>query len=228
MKKILVVVAHPDDEVLGCGGTLLKSAEKGAKIKTIIVSEGVTSRSYKNNTFLEEQKKRRSDSSIKVSKLLKGSKVVNFNFPDQRLDTIALLKITQKIEKEINNFNPEVVYTHHHGDLNLDHRIVNNATITACRPVPNSNLRKILTFEIPSSTDWQAQGENSQFVPNYFIDITKYLEKKIKLLKVYKNEMRKWPHSRSFENIKFLAKTRGATVGCKAAEAFQLVRSIEK
>ena len=84
--------------------------------------------------------------------------------------------------------------------------------------MPNSNLRKILTFEIPSSTDWQAQGENSQFVPNYFVDITKYLEKKIKLLKVYKNEMRKWPHSRSFENVKFLAKTRGATVGCKAAK----------
>ena len=98
MKKILVVVAHPDDEVLGCGGTLLKSAVKGAKIKTIIVSEGVTRDHIKNNTVLEEQK-RRSDWSIKVSKLFKGSKVVNLNFPDQRPDTIALLKITQKIEK---------------------------------------------------------------------------------------------------------------------------------
>ncbi len=228
MKKILVVVAHPDDEVLGCGGTLLKSAEKGAKIKTVIVSEGVSSRSHKDSASLEKQKKRRVESSIKVNKLIKGSKIVNLNFPDQKLDTIAMLRITQRIEKEIENFSPEVIYTHHHGDLNLDHRIVNNATITACRPMPNSSIREIFTFEILSSTDWKAQGENNQFVPNYFNDITKYLEKKIKLLKIYKNEMRKWPHSRSFENVRFLAKTRGAAVGCKAAEAFQLVRSINK
>ena len=160
-----------------------------------------------------------------VSTFPKGIDVYVYN---QKLDTIAMLRITQRIEKEIENFSPEVIYTHHHGDLNLDHRIVNNATITACRPMPNSSIREIFTFEILSSTDWQAQGENNQFVPNYFNDITKYLEKKIKLLKIYKNEMRKWPHSRSFENVRFLAKTRGATVGCKAAEAFQLVRSINK
>ena len=228
MKKILVVVAHPDDEILGCGGTLLKSADKGAKIKTVIVSEGVTSRLIEN---LKEKKKKinqRMLSTKKAHNFIKKSEVVCLNFPDQKLDTVSMLNITQKIEKEIEIFNPDIVFTHHHGDLNLDHKIVNNATITACRPSPKCSVKQIFTFEIPSSTDWQAQGDNLNFAPNYFNDISEYLGKKIKVLGKYKSEMRPWPHSRSYENIKYLAKTRGASVGVKAAEAFRLIRAIEK
>ena len=228
MKKILVVVAHPDDEILGCGGTLLKSADKGAKIKTVIVSEGVTSRLIEN---LKEKKKKinqRMLSTKKAHNFIKKSEVVCLNFPDQKLDTVSMLNITQKIEKEIEIFNPDIVFTHHNGDLNLDHKIVNNATITACRPSPKCSVKQIFTFEIPSSTDWQAQGDNLNFAPNYFNDISEYLGKKIKVLGKYKSEMRPWPHSRSYENIKYLAKTRGASVGVKAAEAFRLIRAIEK
>ncbi len=228
MKKILVVVAHPDDEILGCGGTLLKSADKGAKIKTVIVSEGVTSRLIEN---LKEKKKKinqRMLSTKKAHNFIKKSEVVCLNFPDQKLDTVSMLNITQKIEKEIEIFNPDIVFTHHHGDLNLDHKIVNNATITACRPSPKCSVKQIFTFEIPSSTDWQAQGDSLNFAPNYFNDISEYLGKKIKVLGKYKSEMRPWPHSRSYENIKYLAKTRGASVGVKAAEAFRLIRAIEK
>jgi N-acetylglucosamine malate deacetylase 1 len=228
MKKILVVVAHPDDEILGCGGTLLKSADKGAKIKTVIVSEGVTSRLIEN---LKEKKKKinqRMLSTKKAHNFIKKSEVVCLNFPDQKLDTVSMLNITQKIEKEIEIFNPDIVFTHHNGDLNLDHKIVNNATITACRPSPKCSVKQIFTFEIPSSTDWQAQGDSLNFAPNYFNDISEYLGKKIKVLGKYKSEMRPWPHSRSYENIKYLAKTRGASVGVKAAEAFRLIRAIEK
>tara|TARA_X000000368_G_scaffold419092_1_gene422384 strand:+ start:14000 stop:14686 length:687 start_codon:yes stop_codon:yes gene_type:complete len=228
MKKILVVVAHPDDEILGCGGTLLKSAAKGAKIRTIIVSEGVTSRLIKNLNKKKQEISQRMLASKKAHSFIKGSKIIYLNLPDQKLDTVSMLSVTKKIELEVNKFNPDTVYTHHHGDLNLDHRVVNNATLTACRPTPKSNIKRIFTFEIPSSTDWQAQGANLYFIPNYFNDISKYLTKKIKVLNKYKSEMRPWPHSRSFENIKYLAKTRGASIGCKAAEAFNLVRSIEK
>ena len=228
MKKILVVAAHPDDEILGCGATLLKSAAKGHKIKTIIVSEGVSSRFDKDSITQTKQLKKRIESSKKAQSFIKGSEIIYLNLPDQKLDTISLLSIIKKIEVEIKKFNPEIIYTHHHGDLNLDHRIVNNATITACRPTPNCNIKKIFTFEIPSSTDWQAQGNAMHFEPNYFNDISKFLSQKIKILNKYKFEMRKWPHSRSFENIKYLAKTRGASVGCEAAEAFVLVRTIEK
>jgi LmbE family N-acetylglucosaminyl deacetylase len=228
MKKILVVAAHPDDEILGCGGTLLKSASKGAKIKTIILSEGVTSRLSKDSKKRRKQIKQRFSSSKNAHSFIRGSEVICLNLPDQKLDTISMLSVTQKIETEVKKFKPDTVYTHHHGDLNLDHRIVNNATITACRPTPECAIKQIFTFEIPSSTDWQAQGEDMNFAPNYFNDISKFLDKKIKVLKKYKLEMRKWPHSRSFENIKNLAKTRGASVGCKAAEAFKLIRSIEK
>ena len=228
MKKILVVAAHPDDEILGCGATLLKSTSKGAKVKTVIVSEGVTSRKIKNSAVKIRQIKDRHNASIKAHSFIKGCKLVNLNFPDQKLDTVSMLTITQKIETEIEKFNPNIIYTHHHGDLNLDHRIVNNATLTACRPFPKSNIEQIFTFEIPSSTDWQVQGSNEYFVPNYFNDVSRFMDKKIKMLKKYKFEMRKWPHSRSFENVKYLAKTRGATAGCEAAEAFRLIRTIEK
>ena len=180
MKKILVVAAHPDDEILGCGGTLLKSASKGAKIKTIILSEGVTSRLSKDSKKRRKQIKQRFSSSKNAHSFIRGSEVICLNLPDQKLDTISMLSITQKIETEVKKFKPDTVYTHHHGDLNLDHRIVNNATITACRPTPECAIKQIFTFEIPSSTDWQAQGEDMNFAPNYFNDISKFLDKKIK------------------------------------------------
>ncbi len=227
MKKILVVAAHPDDEILGCGASLLKHSAKGAKIRTIILSDGVTSRFSKKNSSAKKQISKRIESAQRAHKYLKGSKVTYFNLPDQKLDDVPLLHIVKKIESVIREFNPSIVYTHHHGDLNMDHRIANNATLTACRPTPDSKIKQIFTFEVLSSTEWQAQGKDMHFIPNYFNDVTNFLSKKIQILKKYKNEMRKWPHSRSFENVKFLAKSRGSMVGCKAAEAFNLVRSIE-
>jgi len=227
MKKILVVVAHPDDEILGCGASLLKHSAKGAKITTIILTDGVTSRFTKKTSVSKKQISKRILSANRAHKYLKNSKVIFFDFPDQKLDTVPLLDIVKKIENVIKKFKPSIIYTHHHGDLNLDHRIANNATLTACRPLPNFKVKQIFTFEVLSSTEWQAQGKDLNFIPNYFNDVTNFLSKKIQILKKYKNEMRKWPHSRSFENVKFLAKSRGSMVGCDAAEAFNLVRSIE-
>ncbi len=226
MQRILVVAAHPDDEILGCGGTIIEHTKKKDKVGIIIVSEGISSRSGKEKIKKEKIKKLH-EVSKKISKILGLKFIKFFDFPDNRLDDINQLYVIKKIEQEIEKFKPDIVYTHHHSDLNIDHKIINNATIVACRPFPNQTVKKILTFEIPSSSNW-IDFSNSQFSPNYFVDITNSIKKKISLLKLYKNEMRPWPHARSIKAIESLAYYRGSSNGLRAAEAFHLVRSIKK
>ena len=139
-----------------------------------------------------------------------------------------MLDLVKKIEKIIIKFKPKTIYTHHSGDLNIDHRLINNATITACRPYPGQTVEKVLTFEIPSSTNWAEAQKESTFIPNYYREITKSLKNKIKFLSMYKDEMRRWPHARSIKAVESLAHYRGSTIGVKSAEAFQVVRYIKK
>ena len=229
--RILVVAAHPDDEFLGCGGTLINHVRARDKVGILIMSEGFTSRDKKRNII--KRKKDLLELKIAAKKIAKkiGAKFIEFSsFPDNRMDSIDFLDVVKKVEQVINNFKPNIIYTHHPSDLNIDHSIVHRAVITASRPQPKHSVKKILMFEILSSTNWTTKFSKHKnfFIPNYYVDITNSINMKLKMLKHYKSEMKKWPHSRSIKAIKALANYRGSTVGTKAAEAFELVRNLKK
>ena len=186
MKSILVIAAHPDDEVLGCGGTIVKHIQNGDEVHVLIIAEGVTSRDEERNPI------RRKESLSKLKKMAhKAHKILGINniklmdFPDYRMDSVDLLEIIKAVEKEINIVKPEIIYTHHYGDLNIDHRITHQAVLTACRPEPLRCVKRILTFEVQSSTEWQSPNIGTVFSPNVFIDISDTLSLKIDALKAY-------------------------------------------
>jgi len=224
-KNILVVASHPDDEVLGCGGTLYNLKKRGAKISALFLSDGESSRKHsKINKLIKDRKKQ----AVQAGKILGIKKMIFGNFPDNSMDTIPILKIIQFIEKQIKKIKPDTIFTHFESDLNVDHQITSKSVITACRPIKNLSVKSILFFEILSSSEWNISIKNKSFIPNYFVDIKKSLKFKLKALKCYKREMRKWPHPRSLEGVKLLSKTRGSSVGLSNAEAFILGRHIEK
>ena len=224
-KNILVVASHPDDEVLGCGGTLYNLKKKGAKISVLFLSDGESSRKHpKLKQLILDRKKQ----ALKAGKIL-GIKNITFgDFPDNSMDTIPMLKVIKFIEKKIKEVKPDVIFTHFESDLNIDHQITSKAVITACRPIKNQTVKSVIFFEVLSSSEWNISIKNKSFKPNYFVDISKSLKFKLKALKLYKREMRKWPHPRSIQGVKLLSKTRGSSVGLSNAEAFILGRHIDK
>jgi len=224
--KILVIVAHADDEAIGCGGTLLKHTNNGDDIRIVYMTDGVGAREKNTNTQDNSASQKRLSAQQQACKQLSVDKYYNFDFPDNRMDQIALIDITQKIEPIINEFLPTIIYTHHGGDLNIDHRKVHQAVLTACRPQPNSSINEILTFEVNSSTEWASTSMSSPFLPNYFVDISEYQNEKQKLLEKYQQEMKPYPHTRSIEAISYLNKVRGSSIGVESAEAFMLIRAI--
>lgn len=221
-KVILVVAAHADDEVLGCGGTIARHVADGDFVHIIFMADGVSSRKDSSSKqFLARNKAR-----IEAMNVLGVEKWYSLNFPDNRMDSLPLLDVVQALEAVIEQVQPVRIYTHHHGDLNVDHRVTHQAVMTACRPFPGSSVRELLTFEVMSSTEW-ATPALAPFVPNTFLDISNYLPKKLRALDAYDLEMRLVPHSRSVAHIKALAEHRGNCVGFMAAEAFELVRLCE-
>ena len=220
-KKILIVAAHPDDEILGCGGTILK-LKKNNLINVIFMTNGTDARG-KN----KKASQKRISGCYNLFKKLKLKKPIIFNFPDNKLDTVPLLKIVKKIKENISKFKPDIIFTHFDGCLNIDHQITFKATITACRPVKNNTVKQILSFEVPSSTEWSLL-KDKKFQPNYYIDISSYIKEKISLMKYYKDEIKPYPHSRSLKSIRSLSEYRGTHVGVKNAEAFYLYRSLDK
>ena len=226
-KRILVVAAHPDDEILGCGGTVLKHIANGDIVHTMIMAEGLTSRDMQRN--VEEHENELAilhTGALQAAKFMGVEKLVMNNFPDNRMDTVALLDVVKKIETEVDEFQPEIVYTHHAGDVNIDHTVTHNAVITACRPLPGQSVSRILFFETLSSTEWQMQTTDKNFLPNWYVDIGPFFDKKIEALRFYESEMREYPHSRSYRAVDILAQKRGFTVGIEYAEAFSLGRII--
>jgi LmbE family N-acetylglucosaminyl deacetylase len=220
-KTVLVVVAHPDDEVLGCGGTILNHVESGDSVHLIVMADGETSR---NTANLKDR-----DSALgKVKEALKIESYKCLKFPDNRLDSVDFLDVVKGLEAAVEDLKiqPNIIYTHHFGDLNIDHQLTHKAVMTAFRPLPNSKVESIYSFETVSSTEWTSPSMGSPFLANYFVDISKTLEKKMQTLKLYENEMRAYPHARSYENVVNLAKSRGSSVGVNAAEAFVLERGI--
>lgn len=228
-KKILIVVAHPDDELLGVGGTLIEHVEAGDCVHVMILAEGITSRSAQRDDLLHSPTVDNLHSiSYNVSKFLGVEKLIMCNYPDNRMDSVDLLDIIKKIEQEIFSFKPDIVYTHHAGDINIDHVITHNAVVTACRNLPGSSVKTILFFETLSSTELQVLTCDKIFIPNWFVDISGSFEKKIEALHLYETEMRLFPHPRSYKAVEILASYRGCSVGIDKAEAFMLGRKLNK
>lgn len=224
-KSVLVVAAHPDDEILGCGGTICRHSEAGDDVNILILAEGATSRDeHRDPDRHKSYMSGLQDAANCAAEILGARRPVFGGLPDNRLDSIDLLDVTKLIEREIARIDPHIVYTHHSSDLNLDHWVTHRATLTACRPIHGTRLRTLRTFEVLSSTEWAAPGAATTFAPMFFVDVTTVLDRKLRALEAYGAEMRPFPHPRSYEAVRALAAWRGASSGVAAAEAFQLIR----
>lgn len=229
-KRILIVVAHPDDELLGLGATMHRLIhDYGVQTHVVILGEGVTSRADECDQGKWQKELQIHQSNIYLAQKIIGYHTVSvYAFPDNRFDTISLLDIIKVIEKEKEIFNPEVIFTHHGGDLNIDHQRTFEAVITSCRPMKDEKVKTIITFETPSGTEWRSPTDPRHFLPNVFFEVSEdNLEAKIKGMESYEFEKREYPHPRSPEALKIQAKHWGITIGCQAAEAFCLVRNIQ-
>lgn len=225
----MVVVAHPDDELLGLGASMHKLIkEENIRTHVVILGEGITSRADQRDVSKWEYELQQHHTNLKEAQKAIGYHSVNtYNFSDNRFDSHALLDIVKIVEKEKEAFGPEIIFTHHGGDLNIDHQRTFQAVLTATRPMENEIVKTILTFETPSGTEWQATCDPRCFAPNFFIEVGKEdVEAKIKGMEAYEFERRDYPHPRSAEALEILAKQRGIMIGKKYAEAFQLIRNI--
>ena len=225
-KKIMVVAAHPDDEILGCGGTLIKLRKQGYNVQCIFLADGESSRNIKDKNKLLKNIKNREYQASKVSKLLKFKRPKFFRLPDNKIDSIPLIKIIKIIEKEIKIFKPSIIFTHSQADLNVDHSLLCKAVLTATRPFSKTFVKKIASFEVASNSELYFSNNKKFFRPNLFCDITKEIKLKLRALKIYKNEIRKAPHARSIKGLENLAKYRGSQSGTKFSEAFEFLRDI--
>lgn len=226
---VLVIAAHPDDEILGCGGAIARHAMMGDSVHVVIMAEGITSRDPTRDRDarildLSELAK----VAHEANKILGVETLVLKDFPDNRMDSVDCLDIVKVVEGLIQEYKPDIIYTHHSGDVNIDHRCIHHAVVTACRPLPEMQLSTLLFFEVASSTEWQPLASAPVFMPNWFIDISETLTLKMKALHAYASEMRPWPHARSVEAVEHLARWRGSTIGCSAAEGFMLGRKLIK
>ena len=226
-EKILVIAAHPDDEVLGCGGTIARHADTGDQVNVLIMAEGATSRQLQRDRVQASEELSALEEAAKTAGTILGAAGVELlNLPDNRLDSLDRLDLIKQIENRICCYQPEVIYVHHAGDVNVDHRRLHEAVTTACRPTPGQLVRRILSYEVASSSEWQPPGSGPAFTPNWFVDISGQWNRKREALLAYASEMRAWPHARSLEALEHLARWRGAQVGVEAAEAFFLLRQV--
>jgi LmbE family N-acetylglucosaminyl deacetylase len=222
-KTVLVVAAHPDDEVLGCGGTLARHVAEGDIVHAVFMTDGVSSRGKGNDNAI----KSRLEAADKAHKIIGISCSEYLTFPDNSLDTVPLLDIVRSIEEVIEKFAPQIVYTHNQADLNIDHCITHRAVMTSCRPLPGCSVREIYSFEVMSSSEWSPFSENV-FTPKMYKDISPYIDLKMAALQAYRLEMRNAPHARSMEHLRALATHRGHSVGVEYAESFVVERLIER
>jgi LmbE family N-acetylglucosaminyl deacetylase len=229
-KRIMLVVAHPDDELLGLGASMHKLIRQfNCKIKVVILGEGITSRSDARDVKKWKKELEVHKKNIKnAAKAIGYHEVKTYDFPDNRFDSVALLDIVKVIEKEKNEFKPEIIFTHHGGDTNIDHRQTFDAVITATRPMSHEVVKTIIAFETPSSTEWQASNYPNYFKPNFFLEVSKKdVDAKIKGMESYEFEKRKYPHPRSPKALEIQCQRNGVIVGKEYAEAFMLIRSIQ-
>ena len=227
--RVLVIAAHPDDEVLGCGGTMAWHAAKGDRVCVLILGEGATARhANRRDDAAQRQVAKLRVAARAASKLLRVSELTVESFPDNQFDTVPLLELVKVIERVKTRCRPDTIYTHHAGDVNVDHRRVHHAVIAACRPQPQERLRRLYGFEVLSSTEWAGPEPMNTFRPDTFVSTSKVLPQKIAALKAYRSELRRFPHPRSVEGVRLLARYRGMSVGLRDAEAFMTIRHIDR
>lgn len=223
MKNVLVVAAHPDDELLGLGGTLIKHRLAGDSVYCIIIGEGLMSRNTANQAELQELYRHAQNAGAII-----GFKGMTFeHFPDNAFDTVSLLKIAKVVEDHLERTRPDIIYTHHEYDLNIDHRLTFEAVLVACRPYQTFAPQEIYTFETLSSTEWHSK-DHKQFAPDTYINISSTIDQKIEALKEYQSELRPYPHARSIEGIRIRAQYRGLESHLPYAEAFMTIRRIQQ
>lgn len=229
-KRILTIAAHPDDEILGCGGTMARHAAEGDAVHILILAEGLTSRDDERNRESRHGELQGLARSANLAAQAVGARSCELlDFPDNRMDSVDILDVIKAVEKKIEAIGPSVIYTHFPDDLNVDHRITSQAVMTACRPVPGQMVREIYFFEVLSSTEWSTGSR--AFQPNFFVPLAdkkgaSFLDAKLRALSFYETEMRPFPHSRSLETVKALAALRGSSIGESAAEAFEAARVV--
>ncbi|PFP28948.1 PIG-L domain-containing protein [Bacillus sp. AFS073361] len=216
-KNVLVIAAHPDDEILGSGGTIKKLINHGYKVITVIAAKGRKEEEHHIPEFM-----------LKANKHLGVDEVLFLEFPNLLLETIPLVEINKSIENLMDKYTPDMIFTHHYGDTNRDHQILFQAVLTAARPLPGKDPVEILCFETVSSSEWSQHTNDKEFKPNYFVDITDTIEDKIRSLQYYDVEMRPFPHPRSYDGVRYLARIRGMTVGVEYGEAFEIIRRVWK
>ncbi|NMI02274.1 PIG-L family deacetylase [Pseudonocardia acidicola] len=220
MSTVVIVAAHPDDELLGAGATLAKHVRAGDGVHAVIMAEGATSRYDGAMVGVL------ADASKQAAEVLGLASVRACSLPDQRLDTVALVEVTQALESVLDELRPQVVYTHFPGDVNLDHGIVSRAAWTACRPYVLPGLRRFAVFETPSSTEWAWPLDGGAFTPGLFVDVTETVETKLAAMACYPSELRDYPHPRSLRALRERAAFWGSHVGRMAVEPFQVLREM--
>jgi len=225
-KRVLVVAAHPDDEVLGCGGTIARLVSERQEVAVAVLGEGVTARAPTRRQAKRPQVRALQIQSRQAAQVLGVRHLSHVGLPDNRFDAKPLLEIVKLIEVIVKRFRPEVVYTHHAGDLNIDHRITFEAVLTATRPLSGCPVRELYSFEVPSSTEWAFTRIHNGFRPNVFVDISATLRTKLAAMQRYASEVRPAPHPRSSETLDAIARRWGSVIGVDYAEAFELIRLV--
>lgn len=224
--NVLVVAAHPDDEVLGCGGVIARLASEGHDVTIAIFGEGVTSR-YADRTHANPQDLTNLRTTAHaVATLLGARELVTLGLPDNRFDTVPLLSIVKDVERLIAEYRPSTIFTHSGGDLNVDHVVLHRAVLTATRPMAGGPVRELHTFQVASSTEWAFGQFAPTFRPSLFVDVERFLERKLEAMALYESEARVFPHPRSPEALRAAAQHAGVAVGMRAAEAFETIRQL--
>ena len=222
-RTVAAIFAHPDDEVLGCGGALALHADRGDTVHILILATGLAARGPASMDAIARLR-RQGEAAARVL----GAREIQFaEFPDNAMDSVPLIEVVRIVEGFMARTECTVLYTHHGGDLNVDHRVTHMAVATACRPTPEAPDREIFACEIPSSTEW-APSTLPGFLPTDFVDVSAAVERKVAALACYADEIRSWPHPRSADGVRALARWRGAQCGREAAESFVAVRRVRR
>lgn len=229
MKTVLIVAAHPDDEVLGVGGTAARHAAQGDSVFALILGEGQTSRGEHREDVGRDIVCGLHKNTIESAAAIGFKEVFFTDFPDNRFDSVDLLDMVKAVEKKLREISPQIVYTHYSGDLNIDHERTARAVLTATRPMLDCCVEEIYAFETLSSSEWNFDySRQPVFCPNVFVDITDCYDKKEQAMKCYVSEICEFPHPRSLVGMDALSKMRGMAAGMERAEAFMLVRSVRR
>jgi LmbE family N-acetylglucosaminyl deacetylase len=231
-KKLLVIAAHPDDEILGCGATVRLKVNQGWSARLVLMTGGVTGRLVGDEMESAAVKAEQAKLSHQVQQAAEAvgfHEVFNLNFPDNRMDTVSRMDISHELIPHIQSYRPDLIFTHHPGDYNWDHTSTFDAVMIAARAnPPDHSPSEICTFEVLSSTERAWQNGSRTFLPNYYVDVARTIDQKKLAMTYYENEYRPYPHPSSIEGLEYLARHRGNEVGIEYAEAFHIIRRVER